>query len=296
MKSLDERGKIEDIFDGQIRVVHFGTGYKEMNFKGPSFAQHIGPFLNEFGIQNMVQARTDEFNNRVIKLNLSENPERGLDLGRARVNGEYEVIPSFYRAKVFADGVVFDLERMKEDRWGLGVMSGDCGFVKVLGPNGAAAFLHAGLRCLVQEGPSLIANGVTYFIQKGISASELRVHIGEGIRGCCYGVGPQNDTSTGWLANLRDRWGSEVTTTAKHSPRKGEASVDIPFLAAAQASSLGVRDIQIADLCTSCHGVSPDRYSEKDHFGTWWSNTREDPTTKSNRGFGLRNAGMILAI
>jgi hypothetical protein len=113
----------------------------------------------------------------------------------------------------------------------LGVSVADCVPVFIAHASGATALLHSGWRGTEAR---IVERGIGAFTQRGLAASELRVHLGPAICGACYEV------SADVASRLFGR------TVPLPTP------VDLRALIADHARSLGVREITASARCTKC--------------------------------------------
>ncbi len=120
----------------------------------------------------------------------------------------------------------------------LAVTIADCIPVYVAARDGGAfALLHAGWRGIaagiLERGVGLLAS------RTGLGPADLVVHLGVGICGDCYEVGP------------------EVVRAIEGRAVAGAGPLDLRDALAARAARLGVREITRSPHCTSC---SPERF------------------------------------
>lgn len=113
----------------------------------------------------------------------------------------------------------------------MAVSLADCVPVFIAHPSGAAAILHSGWRGTAAR---IVAAGVAAFARRGLSASDLVVHLGPAICGRCYEVGPDV---------LRQLGG-----TAADAP----GTVDLRAIIARDARAAGVRHVVASASCTRC--------------------------------------------
>ena len=107
----------------------------------------------------------------------------------------------------------------------------DCVPIFLAQARGAVAILHAGWRGTVAR---ILSAGVDRFLENGITATELHMHLGPAICGRCYRVGADVfEQLTGW-------------------PTSRERHVDLRALLAEQAAALGVRHVSVSASCTRC--------------------------------------------
>lgn len=120
----------------------------------------------------------------------------------------------------------------------LGVTIADCVPVYLAAPRrgaeggGAFALLHAGWRGVaagvLERGVGLLAS------RAGCAAGDLALHLGVGICGGCYEVGP------------------EVVRAIEGRRVRGASQLDLRDALAARAERLGIRDVTRSPFCTSC--------------------------------------------
>jgi len=115
----------------------------------------------------------------------------------------------------------------------LGVTIADCVPVYLAAPRGEAfALLHAGWRGvaagILERGVGLLAS------RCGVGAADVAVHLGVGICGGCYEVGP------------------EVALAVDGRRVSGATQLDLREALAERATRLGVRDLTRSPHCTAC--------------------------------------------
>jgi len=115
----------------------------------------------------------------------------------------------------------------------LGVTIADCVPIYLAAPGGAMfALLHAGWRGvaagMLERGVGLLAS------RAGVGAADVAVHLGVGICGACYEVGP------------------EVVKAIEGRRVKGATHLDLRGALAVRAARLGVRDLSRSPHCTAC--------------------------------------------
>jgi len=115
----------------------------------------------------------------------------------------------------------------------LAVTVGDCVPVFIGHPKGAAALLHAGWRGTAL---GILEAGIRSLKTLGCDAGDLVVHLGPAICGKCYDVGP-------------DVYAQLMRRAIDHA-----APVDLRALLADQARIAGVKQVEISEWCTRCHG------------------------------------------
>ena len=111
----------------------------------------------------------------------------------------------------------------------LAVTIADCVPVFIAHPGGAVAALHSGWRGTVAR---IVEHGIAAMTQRGLPASELRMHLGPAICGECYEVSP------GVYYQLTGR---DVATSS---------TVDLRSIIAGHARTAGIAHISITDSCT----------------------------------------------
>jgi YfiH family protein len=115
----------------------------------------------------------------------------------------------------------------------LAVTIADCVPVYLAAPGGRAfALLHAGWRGIaagvLERGVGLLAS------RAGVGAGELAVHLGVGICGRCYEVGP------------------EVVRAIEGRSSGGASQLDLRDALAQRAARLGINDLTRSPHCTAC--------------------------------------------
>ncbi|MEJ7810964.1 MAG: polyphenol oxidase family protein [Gemmatimonadaceae bacterium] len=115
----------------------------------------------------------------------------------------------------------------------MGVTIADCVPVFLAHPSGACALLHSGWRGTVAR---IAARGVREFERSGLSASDLRCHLGPAICGACYEVSAD----------------VYVQLTGETSDDPGR--VDLRAVIARHVRALGVRHVSSSNWCTRCDG------------------------------------------
>ncbi len=122
----------------------------------------------------------------------------------------------------------FDAHIVAASRGAAAVTIADCVPVFIAHPSGSVALVHAGWRGTAAR---LVAKVVAAM---GEPAAELALHLGPGICGRCYEVGPEvYERLTGWQ-----------TIRQRH--------VDLRALLAEQAKHAGVVDVSASPWCTKC--------------------------------------------
>lgn len=107
----------------------------------------------------------------------------------------------------------------------------DCVPVFLAHPSATIAILHAGWRGTAER---IVTKGIEQLRAHGLEPADLRMHLGPGVCGRCYEVGPEVFRQlTGW-------------TTIRHR------HVDLRALLAEQAKEAGVKQITSSPYCTRC--------------------------------------------
>ena len=114
----------------------------------------------------------------------------------------------------------------------MAVTVADCVPVFIAHPSGAVAALHSGWRGTAAR---IVERGIEAMTHRGLSASELRLHLGPAICGKCYEV--SGDVF------------AQLTGTNPGRPR----TVDLRALISDHARAAGVRHISISGSCTRCN-------------------------------------------
>lgn len=114
---------------------------------------------------------------------------------------------------------------------GLAVTVADCVPVFLSHPSGVVALLHSGWRGTAAR---IVEHAIDALANRGVPASEVRMHTGPAICGRCYEVSPDV------FAQLTGR------TTAT------PATVDLRALIADHARAMGVKHITTSPSCTRC--------------------------------------------
>lgn len=113
----------------------------------------------------------------------------------------------------------------------MAVTVADCVPVFLAHPSGAAGVLHSGWRGTAAR---IVERGIALLADRGISARELRVHLGPAICGGCYEVS------------------AEVHAQLTGMNPGKRARVDLRSLIAGHAREAGVSHISVSPLCTKC--------------------------------------------
>jgi YfiH family protein len=114
---------------------------------------------------------------------------------------------------------------------GMAVTIADCVPVFLAHSSGAAALLHSGWRGTASR---IVERAIDLFESRGMSGTELTLHLGPAICGGCYEVSPDV------FERLTGRTADRSTT------------VDLRALIADNARQRGVRRISISERCTRC--------------------------------------------
>lgn len=113
----------------------------------------------------------------------------------------------------------------------LAITVADCVPVFVAHPSGACALLHAGWRGTAAR---ILDRGVAELVRAGLSARDLRVHLGPSICGRCYEVGP------------------DVYTQLTGQSASAARCVDLRAILARQAREAGITHVSVSEFCTRC--------------------------------------------
>jgi polyphenol oxidase len=116
----------------------------------------------------------------------------------------------------------------------LAVTTADCMSLLFTAP-GAVAAAHSGWRGTADGMPAATLEAIVRLA--GARASEIAVHLGPCIRGCCYEVG----------AEVAARFPASAVRE-----ESGRMRLDLPTVARLQLSALGVKEIQDCGACTAC--------------------------------------------
>ena len=116
----------------------------------------------------------------------------------------------------------------------MAVSIADCVPVFLAHPGGATALLHSGWRGTAAH---IVEKGIATFIECGMRAADLRMHLGPAICGDCYEVSPDV---------IQRLTGERIS-----KPR----TVDLRALIAGHARSVGVANITISPSCTRHHNT-----------------------------------------
>jgi copper oxidase (laccase) domain-containing protein len=288
-----ESGKKLSLFDDQVALLHTGTEFGTVHPKHPKFDEQFGKLLDESG-QDRVLAQKLAFNTKVTPI----SDLSALEIGQGMKAGELLEIQGFYRTPEASDGVVVSLNGDTRLKIAVAIMNADCGVVEILAPNGELAVLHGGFDNIDNsDGTSIVENAIKYFKEQGFNSSQLRFRVGEAAQACCYGFKTANPE---WMAKnqtraerLQKQFGFDVVRVVENLPRKDGIGFNVPLIAARQAEKMGVSDLSVEELCTSCHGLTEEAMSNLDTYGTWYSNLREKPATVKENGFGSRNVVLV---
>lgn len=289
-------GKIGEIFDGSVELLHTGTAFGVVHPCHPKFAEQFDRLLKETG-QALIVAPRLAFNTKVTPITTLTD----LEIGQGMRAGEMVQIPQFNRTQEASDGIVVSINGYTRLKTAVAIMNADSGVIEILAPNGELAVLHGGFNNVDNpDGSSIVGNAIAYFKSLGFEASELKFRVGEAARACCYGF--KSDDARAYAKNeeranrLKSTFGDDVTRVIEKLPRRGGIGFDVPLIAARQAEKLGVADVDVEALCTSCHGLADDNAAKADTYGTWFSNVRENPATTKANGYGARNAVVVYPV
>ena len=170
---------------------------------------------------------------------------------------------------VEADGV------FTRSRQPIAIITADCLPILIAGGEWVAA-IHGGWKGL-QRG--IIDNAVQRFIDKGITADQLRVAIGPSIKPCCYEVSAafiaefQADQGHVWQHG-QGPWSVEQPTplqaphiTPPHARQTGSAWFDLSGygLLLLHASGVKREHIEVSDVCTYCTSPAFASYRRRTH-------------------------------
>jgi len=269
--------KQSEIFDGKVKVLHTGTEFGCVHPSDPKFGEQLYGLKRITG-QRKILAPKLGFNTRVTPI-ADDSP----------LSAAWGEESGFLRTREASDGVVVSITGETLMKIAVMIMNADCGTIEILAPNGELAVLHGALDCVDnRDGSSIVKNAVQYFVGKGFAPSQLKFRMGEAAQPCCYGIDDRDRAD-----EIAETYGPDVVGAVKNPPRIGQYSIDIPSVAVRQADKAGVRDIEVENLCTSCHGLAESVMNRLDTFGDWYSNLREDRRTANARGYGMRNAVVV---
>ncbi len=286
-------GKSAKIFDDQVSVLHTGTEFGIVHPKNPDFSQQLQRLLTITNTQEILAPKL-AFNTKVTPIDGWSDLERG----KGMQAGEMAQIPNLYRTPEASDGVVVSITGDTRLKIAVSIMNADCGIIKVLAPNGEMAVMHGGFNNVDNpDGSSIVKNAIYYFEDQGVNPSQLRFRVGEAAHACCYGFKTANPE---WqiknqerATRLQNTLGSDVVSLTENPPRDGGLGFNVPLIAARQAEQLGVHDVVVEELCTSCTGLPRDIMAQLGTYGRWYSNLREEPKTIRSNGYGSRNAVVV---
>lgn len=133
----------------------------------------------------------------------------------------------------------------------------DCVPVLLYAPKqGAVGLAHAGWQGTLKGVAAETARAMT--VTYGCLPEDLRVGIGPAIGPCCFEVGPEV------LEAVRAR--CAVPEALISQPQaNGKAHLDLWLANVQQLQALGVREIEVAGLCTACH--TDEFYSHRAEHG-----------------------------
>mgnify|MGYP001557249741 CR=1 FL=1 len=113
----------------------------------------------------------------------------------------------------------------------MAVTIADCVPIFIAHPEGAVAIVHSGWRGTAAR---IVERAIAAFSRQGLSAGELRIHLGPAICGACYEVS------------------AEVATALTGLPATGHPHVDLRALIAEHARAAGVTRLTTSHWCTRC--------------------------------------------
>lgn len=293
MRIINDLGKRCDIFGGQVHIAHTGKQFGPVHPQHPHFSGIFQGLLDELGQEKLFAPKL-AFNTKVA----SVGADFQFAKGQGMREGKMQDIDGFLRTAEASDGVVVSISGETHSKIAVLIMNADCGVGKILAPDGSLAVLHCGLDNVDnKDGSSIIVNAIEAFRARGINPDQLRFQIGEAARACCYGFNDpaKEEENRARGSRLVRRYGSDVSPVIKNPPRKGGIGIDVSLIAARQAEQMGVEDISVERICTSCYGLNNLLMESRDQFGGWFSNLREDSAKVKSRGYGLRNAVVVYA-
>ena len=168
---------------------------------------------------------------RWAALQQSLQPETGL-VSALQVHGTaFAVHEAPVDGWVRIEGV--DAHLVPKARVAAAVTIADCVPAFIAHPSGGGAIVHAGWRGTAAR---VLPRVITALGDRGLTAADLRVHLGPAVCGRCYEVGPDvYEQLTGWQ-------------TIRHR------HVDLRALLWEQARDAGVRMLSGSAYCTRCDG------------------------------------------
>lgn len=135
------------------------------------------------------------------------------------------------------DLAVADAVVTRVDHAVIGIWTGDCAPVALVGDDGTIAGVHAGWR-----GAAGGVLGATIEQMRAFGAGRIRAVLGPCIHACCYEFGDDD------LRALVERFGPAVSGV----DRRGRGALDMPALVAAVLRADGV-ELDDRSVCTGCH-------------------------------------------
>ncbi len=136
-------------------------------------------------------------------------------------------------AAEFVPGMQADATHSKSPTVLLSILTADCLPILVYHPEGVIAAIHAGWRGIYEK----IIPKTLAMLPDGAQAS-----IGPSIGPCCYEVG---EDLAGQFVN---QFGSNVSVAGKDKPH-----LDLRLAATLQLQESGVEEVEVCEICTSCH-------------------------------------------
>ncbi|MEK7171717.1 MAG: laccase domain-containing protein [Patescibacteria group bacterium] len=291
LHSTDDFGKRCDVFGGRVHSAHTGRQFGPVHPQMRYFAGIFQGLLDEVKQEKLLAPKL-AFNTKVTPIGTDYEFARG----QGMLDGRMQDIDGFLRTPEASDGVVVSITGETHAKIAVLIMNADCGVGKILAPDGSLAVMHCGLDNVDnKDGSSIVVNAIEYFKSQGIAPEDLRFQIGEAARACCYGFNDpaKEGENRARSSRLIQSYGTDVSTVVKNPPRKGGIGIDVPLIAARQAEKMGVKDVNVEGICTSCYGLNSVFMEAKDQFGQWFSNLREDSAAVKSRGYGLRNAVVV---
>jgi hypothetical protein len=113
----------------------------------------------------------------------------------------------------------------------MAVTVADCVPIFIAHPEGAVAIVHSGWRGTAAR---IVERAIAAFSRQGLTAGELRIHLGPAICGACYEVS------------------AEVATALTGLPATGHPHIDLRALIAEHARAAGVTRLTTSRWCTRC--------------------------------------------
>lgn len=164
------------------------------------------------------------------RLNLFES--EGLDT-RALIQPKQVHSNVCISATEFVPGIQADGTYSKSSNDLLSILTADCLPILVHHPDGIVAAIHAGWRGLYEE----ILPKTLALLPRNTS-----VAIGPSIGPCCYEVGQD------LAERFAEKFGSGVVVAGKDKPH-----LDLRLAAILQLQESGVEEMDVCEICTSCH-------------------------------------------